>query len=151
MSAATDSGEVTMSDKVIPAHELAARLTSARAEVKVHQWSDPRGHEATFTDRARRLHVLWATVAPPSLTRRVGLRGWLGFNVKRTIRKLTAWYVEPRWTAQHEIDAELARFASDSSAAIERLEHEVAQLHQWNTRLQRELMNTRREDSRGNT
>ena len=77
------------------------------------------------------------------------LREWLGFNVKRVVRKLAAWYVEPRWNAQHEIDAELARFASTSSAAIQRLEHEVAHLHEWNMRLQRELVEMRREESRG--
>src|SRR5207342_1738730 len=47
-------------------------------------------------------------------------RGWLAFNTKRTVRRLGSWYIEPRWHAQREIDAEIARFATDSAAAIER-------------------------------
>ena len=147
VSRATDSGGVTISDQVIASDELVSRLTVARAAVKSHQQPDP--VDGSVADRASRLHILWSTVAPPTLTRAAGIRGWLGFNVKRVVRKLAAWYVEPRWNAQHEIDAELARFASTSSAAIQRLEHEVAHLHEWNMRLQRELVEMRREESRG--
>jgi hypothetical protein len=41
--------------------------------------------------------------------------------VKQVTRRLTHWYVEPRFTAQHEIDAEIARFATDAVLAIRRV------------------------------
>jgi hypothetical protein len=143
---AAESGGVTISDQVVSAHELAARLDVARAEVAAHHGSATGGSASNASDRARRLHLLWATTAPPILEAHAGVRGLVAFNLKRVVRKLGAWYVEPRWQAQREIDAELARFASDSVAAIERLERDVEHLQLCNERLQRELrMSQRRE------
>ena len=34
--------------------------------------------------------------------------------IKKLVRRATHWYVEPRWTAQREFDAETARFATES-------------------------------------
>ena len=33
---------------------------------------------------------------------------------------MTHWYVEPRWAAQHELDAEIARFATEATLATRR-------------------------------
>ena len=144
MNAATESGRVVISDQVIAPQELAARLALARAEVESSVQDEQSGSDASVEARAHRLHELWATVAPPELLRRATTRGHVAFTVKRLVRKVSAWYVEPRWIAQREIDAEVARFASDTAAAIEQLNWRVEHLEQWNDHLQRELRQTQR-------
>lgn len=48
--------------------------------------------------------------------------------MKRVVQRATGWYIEPRWGAQREIDAELARFATDSVRAIDDLRQEIERL-----------------------
>ena len=50
--------------------------------------------------------------------------------MKRAVRRLTSWYVEPRFAAQHEIDAELARFATESVRAIRQVHIELTDAKQ---------------------
>jgi hypothetical protein len=59
--------------------------------------------------------------------------------MKRIIRRLTSWYVEPRWAAQREFDAETARFATDATDAIRSLRREIEELQFTNERLLRRL------------
>lgn len=139
MNAASGPGRVVISDEVIAPDDLAARLAVAHADVQVHSPVEPSGSSEAAVVRARRLHRLWDTVAPPVIELHPGRRGRATFIAKRVVRKVGAWYVEPRWHGQREIDAEIARFASDSAAAIEQLESRVQYLEVWNDRLQREL------------
>jgi hypothetical protein len=74
----------------------------------------------------------------PQLSSVSGWRGWCVYNVKRVVRKLTRWYVEPRWAAERAYDAELSRFAADVAAHVTALEGRVAQLEASNGRLLRE-------------
>lgn len=136
MNPTTHVHGVTISAEVVDRSDLTRRLDEARAHVAAHQAHGP---GTGLDDRARRLHELWASVAPPTVISAAGARGRVAFNIKRVVRKLSAWYVEPRFQAQREIDAEIARFASESITAIGRLEHDVEQLQLWNDRLQREL------------
>jgi hypothetical protein len=138
--------EVSISARVITEADLTARLAHERTRIEHDAvgfgprpagWPSPAA--LTTRDRAELLHQLWATVTPPQIARNPGLRGRVAFFTKRVTRRLVSWYIEPRWAAQQEIDAEVARFASNAAEALERLQREVSHLQQWNERLQREL------------
>jgi hypothetical protein len=58
------------------------------------------------------MRVIHREIHPPDLVQGVGLRGRLAAIAKRGVRKLTNWYVEPRWVLQTQFDAENVEFAS---------------------------------------
>jgi hypothetical protein len=127
---------VRVSSRVIAPDDLERRLASALATIDPsivprHTSGTAVGGSASDAARARAelLHRLWATVTVEPITVGPGPRGRAAHIVKRLVRRATAWYVEPRWAAQLEIDAEVARFASDSVRSIEDLRSEVAQLN----------------------
>jgi len=92
--------------------------------------------------RAQRLHRLWLTMAPTHAQPRSGLRGRVVFRMQVLVRRLTYWYVEPRMEAQREIDAELARFATETAAALDAALREIDRLADLTDRLQRQLAAT---------
>ena len=57
--------------------------------------------------------------------------------VKRVVRKLTAWYIEPRWTAQIDFDAATAWAATESANAIGQQAVELQRLSQSIERIER--------------
>jgi 2-polyprenyl-3-methyl-5-hydroxy-6-metoxy-1,4-benzoquinol methylase len=138
---------IRMANTVIGAAELERRLAELLANIDTDAIDlDPavrrRHGPLPYSDaerRAEQLHALWATVAPPQLPPPQGLAGRGKRFVKRVIRKATAWYVEPRWSAQHEVDAELARFASDAVLASRRIFTELRDARQEIDTLVRDL------------
>lgn len=94
--------------------------------------------------RAEALHSLWGTVVQPGIAPARGPRGFGQRFVKRVVRRLTHWYVEPRFAAQHEIDAEIARFATDSVLAIRRTHVELTEAKREIDLLKRELHQSRK-------
>lgn len=72
---------------------------------------------------------------PPDLSRPRGLRGHAGAFVKRMVRRFTSWYVEPRWVLQQELDSQAIAFASAASAAVARMDADLAELRRQNARL----------------
>lgn len=143
-----ESVEITA--EVIGPDDLAGRLRAARsAMVAAADEVVPSGFP-TLAARADRLHRLWATVSPPTLERGAGLRGAAASKVKRALRQLLSWYVEPRWVAQREIDAENARFASEVAVTMVALTAQVEQLQILNNRLQRDVHKFR-QDKAGNS
>ena len=128
---------VRLSSRVIAPDDLERRLASTLATIDPaivpgHTTSPLVSGSVSATDvaraRAELLHRLWGTVTVEPVAVGAGARGLTGHFVKRLVRRATAWYVEPRWAAQREIDAEVARFASDSVRAMEDLRTEVAEL-----------------------
>jgi 2-polyprenyl-3-methyl-5-hydroxy-6-metoxy-1,4-benzoquinol methylase len=95
--------------------------------------------------RAEALHLLWGTVASPGIPAARGPRGIVGRFVKRVVRRLTHWYVEPRFAAQREIDAELARFATESVLAIRQTHIELTNAKREIDLLKRELQDSKTE------
>lgn len=135
----------TVAPAVLDADDLARRMSAARSDMAGASGEIMASGTPTLEARADRLHRLWATVSPQGLQRASGVRGRAAFEVKRTVRRLTAWYVEPRWAGQHEVDAEMARFASDAAAELAVLRQHVAHLEERNDRLQRQVRSLQRE------
>ena len=80
------------------------------------------------------MRVLQREMHPPE----VG--GGSGSLVKRTVRRLTSWYVEPRLQVQEQIDAQAVDFASETYNALVRIEEEVEELRRQNVRTRLEVV-----------
>ncbi len=89
---------------------------------------------------------------PPVLGSGGGLRSRLGRSVKRLVRKLTSWYVEPRWTLQQELDARSIEFASLAYNSMyhqtTRMDLELEDLRNQNARLKLQLVDVSERFSR---
>src|SRR5437868_14174788 len=64
----------------------------------------------------------WAVSADKPLERRPGAKGWLAFQVKRVLRKLVRWYVEPALAEQRIVNDALLRLVDDLARRVEELE-----------------------------
>jgi hypothetical protein len=64
----------------------------------------------------------WAVTAERPLERRPGVRGWLAFQLKRILRKLMRWYVEPALAEQRIVNDALLRLVDDLSRRVDELE-----------------------------
>lgn len=152
MSASRDDSRVSVPSSVMSASEFQARVDAELELLGVIEPVSPEADRPQLTEpstraaelRANRLHLLWHTVVQPPLVQRSTPRGRVAYFVKRVVRRLTSWYVEPRWAAQHEIDAEAARFATDAAAVLAALEARVSQLEEHNQALQRRLRESAR-------
>ena len=126
--------------KVLESAELQHRLEEALSRVSAVTGVGSIDLSTSRLDvRAECLHHLWLTMAPTYASPRPGLRGKVVFRMHRLIRRLTYWYVEPRMEAQREIDAELARFATDTSLALDSALREIERLGRLTDRLQRQI------------
>src|SRR4029077_4242911 len=64
----------------------------------------------------------WAVSADKPVERRPGLKGGLAFLVKRTLRKLMRWYVEPAFAEQRIVNDALLRLVDDLVRRVDELE-----------------------------
>src|SRR5437762_11964621 len=64
----------------------------------------------------------WAVSADKPLERRPGARGWVAFQVKRILRKLVRWYVEPALAEQRIVNDALLRLVDDLARRVDELE-----------------------------
>src|SRR6184192_4095225 len=64
----------------------------------------------------------WAVSADKPLERRPGAKGWLAFQVKRVLRKLVRWYVEPALAEQRIVNDALLRLVDDLARRVDELE-----------------------------
>ncbi len=60
--------------------------------------------------------------------------------VKKVVRRLTSWYVEPRWVAEQALDARTIDFASEAYNNLHRMERELEALRRQNVRIKLELV-----------
>jgi hypothetical protein len=67
----------------------------------------------------------WPVSADRPLERRPGPRGWLAHQVKRVLRKLMRWYVEPAWAEQRIVNDALLRLVDDLTRRVEALEAQL--------------------------
>ena len=66
--------------------------------------------------------------------------GGPGSVVKKLVRRLTSWYVEPRWTAEQELDARTIDFASEAYNSLHRIEAELEGVRRQKVRMKLELV-----------
>jgi hypothetical protein len=64
----------------------------------------------------------WAVSADAPLVRRPGAKGWVAFQVKRVLRKLMRWYVEPALADQRIVNDALLRLVDDLARRVDELE-----------------------------
>jgi len=64
----------------------------------------------------------WPVSADKPLEQRPGAKGWLAFQVKRTLRKLIRWYVEPAFAEQRIVNDALLRLVDDLTRRLDELE-----------------------------
>jgi hypothetical protein len=64
----------------------------------------------------------WPVSADKPLERRPGLKGWAAFQVKRVLRKLVRWYVEPAFAEQRIVNDALLRLVDELSRRVDELE-----------------------------
>ena len=64
----------------------------------------------------------WPVSADKPLERRGGPKGWVAFTVKRVLRKLMRWYVEPAFAEQRIVNDALLRLVDELSRRVDELE-----------------------------
>jgi hypothetical protein len=93
------------------------------------------------------MQPLHAELHPPDLSGATGLRGRVGRLFKRVVRRLTSWYVEPRWVIQQEFDLRDIEFSRHMIGAfdltnrhLERVDAELEELREHNVRLKLQIV-----------
>jgi len=103
--------------------------------------SSPVAPVATGTDHLMHaMRDLQVRLQPPDLGQAAGVRGQSARFVKRAVRKLTSWYVEPRWVLQQIYDGYNLDVASLVVLEARRLDQEAADLRRHNTTLKLQLI-----------
>ena len=64
----------------------------------------------------------WPVSADKPLERPGGPKGWVAFTVKRILRKLMRWYVEPAFSEQRIVNDALLRLVDELSRRVDELE-----------------------------
>jgi SAM-dependent methyltransferase len=77
---------------------------------------------------------------PPDLSGAAGLRSRAGLLVKRVIRRLTSWYVEPRWIKQQEFDIRNIEFSRQVIGHVAHVDAELEELRRQNVRLKLQIV-----------
>jgi 2-polyprenyl-3-methyl-5-hydroxy-6-metoxy-1,4-benzoquinol methylase len=83
---------------------------------------------------------LLAELHAPDLSAAKGIRGRVGRIFKRVVRRLTSWYVEPRWVVQNELDVRNMEFSRQVIGAFARLDAELEELQRQNVRLRLQIV-----------
>jgi len=65
----------------------------------------------------------WPVSADKPLERRPGAKGRVAFQVKRILRKLMRWYVEPAFAEQRIVNDALLRLVDDLARRVDELEN----------------------------
>jgi 2-polyprenyl-3-methyl-5-hydroxy-6-metoxy-1,4-benzoquinol methylase len=138
-------GQVISADVLIQRVEQLLGAIDARDVV-----TGPREGVATPTLDApiHGMRVIQREMHPPDLDAPRARGGRVGTFVKRVVRKLTSWYVEPRWILQQQLDGESIEFASRAFNSICRIEAELDELRRQNTRLKLQLVDSNERVSR---
>jgi hypothetical protein len=106
--------------------EVAELLAQLREEVRRSGGDTGTGESDRLAARAE-AERLWPVSADRGLRLRPGWRGGIGTPVKRVLRKLMRWYVEPLAYDQRAFNAAMLRLIDDLEARIERLEAEAGE------------------------
>jgi 2-polyprenyl-3-methyl-5-hydroxy-6-metoxy-1,4-benzoquinol methylase len=125
--------------QVISQESLVQRVTDLLAVIDAGGQSVTEVHQAgRHGETGPVLHAMsiaHGQLNPPDLSGAVGARGRIGALVKRAVRKLTSWYVEPRWVLQREYDGQAVVLASAIVTNLRRVDAELDELRRENIRL----------------
>lgn len=116
--------------------DIGALFVALREEVR-RAGADPGAPAGGVADRRAlrdEAERLWPVSADRSLRLRPGVRGGLGTPVKAVLRKLMRWYVEPVAYDQRSFNAVALRLVDDLQEQVDRLEAELHDLRQPESR-----------------
>ncbi len=123
--------------KVVGADDLVNRVEQLIDRIRAGEATpgaaDPTGLPAVVAP----IHAMRAahgTVHPPDVA------GGAGSVLKKAVRRLTSWYVEPRWIAEQELDARTIDFASEAYNNLHRIDVELEGLRRQNVRMKLDLV-----------
>ncbi len=121
--------------------DVAALYARLQEEVRGRRSAPPERRRSLWRAQAERM---WPVSAERPLARRPGLRGALGHPVKRALRPLLRWYVEPLAAEQRAFNDAALKLLDDLSEAVDRaaasggeLERSLTELRERLTRLER--------------
>jgi 2-polyprenyl-3-methyl-5-hydroxy-6-metoxy-1,4-benzoquinol methylase len=86
------------------------------------------------------MNAALAELHPPDFGQFKGVRARVSVFVKRLVRKLTSWYVEPRWVLQERYDGENLQLVSGVVSQFHRVDAELTELRRQNTRLKLQVV-----------
>jgi hypothetical protein len=86
------------------------------------------------------MRVVHGQLHPPDAGGRPGLRGRIGSMLRRVVRRLTSWYVEPRWILQQEFDTQTIEFSSQAFNEMHRVDADLNELRAQMARLKMQLV-----------
>ena len=69
------------------------------------------------------------------LQRAPGIRRRLAYEIKRTVRRVTSWYVEPRWMLQQAVNRELSALLDTMERNTAHLRDDLDELAMWRRRV----------------
>lgn len=123
---------------------LVERVQQLLAGIDRQEAELPNGSVPVFTEQlAAPVHAmqpLHAELHPPDLSGAKGVRGRVGRIFKRVVRRLTSWYVEPRWVVQNDLDARGIEFSRQVIGAVARIDSELEELRRQNVRLRMQMV-----------
>jgi 2-polyprenyl-3-methyl-5-hydroxy-6-metoxy-1,4-benzoquinol methylase len=136
---------------VISPDELLERVQQLVSTIDGQSGSPPADIRPVGTEElAAPVHAmqpLHAALHPPDLSGAAGPRGRVGRLVKRVIRRLTSWYVEPRWAVQQEFDLRTIELSRQVIGAFDltnmhltRVDAELEELRRQNVRLKLQIV-----------
>ena len=133
-----DGNVVSAEALVSRVEELIQRIDQGEA---VPGGSKPGGLPALVAP-VHSMRALHGGMQPPDVASSGGLRGWTGTLVKKSVRRLMSWFVEPRFQVQEQIDSRMVDFASEAYNAIHHLSEELEDLRRQNVRAKLEVVAT---------
>ncbi len=87
-----------------------------------------------------RMRTVLSEIHPPDVDGSPGTRGLVGSVVKRVVRRMTSWYVEPRWILQQQFDSQGVEFSAQAYNSIYRIDTELDELRRQIARLKMQLV-----------
>ena len=132
--------------QVVSAEVLIKRVEQLLGEIDAIEVDSTRMEGMTVPALAAPIHAMRAIhgqMHPPVLAGATGIRGRIGGFMKRIVRRLTSWYVEPRWIQQQELDAQNIEFASRLYNSVYRIDAELEELRHQNARLKLQMVTLR--------
>jgi 2-polyprenyl-3-methyl-5-hydroxy-6-metoxy-1,4-benzoquinol methylase len=97
--------------------------------------SEPATPPSDLVTPVQAMQAVHADLHPPDLGRPKGVKGRVSRFVKRIVRRLTSWYIEPRWILQQDYDNQNIHQAVSVANQLQRLDEELDHLRAENVRL----------------